>query len=154
MTNKITVLVKYPGKLPKLARIRNDYTEIQRIVKGGFEIAHVDRGLVAFVNDVSALNGMHLCCVYNGYPLFGPVIFAGSSGPETVSIPMYHLVQIDSALCDAARIIEYADEMLTENFDVNYMREIHGKDFEKYEQDVLKYIILEDEVYYGREEEA
>ena len=129
----ITVLVKEPGELPQVKRILNHHTVLSDIVGGCFDIAHIDRRLVAIVHDESAINGMDYNCTLNGYHLFGTVILASTYGQELYDVPGYLLAQL--GLYKEAQIITFLEAKQLGYSDKDIIK-YYGQDYELYREEV------------------
>lgn len=109
---KITVLVKYPGKAARLTEIENTLQAFQEVVEGNLEavplsydvlLSHIP-DICALCNDEGKINNMKanflIGNIWNGCydVIFGPVVFAGVEGEETVSLTEKQISMIKKAI--------------------------------------------------------
>lgn len=79
------VVMKEPGKDPKVTTIKNDLEGIQKAVKGFFEVVRFydDSDIVIVCNDNGKFEGMPYNFTFYGDNIVGPVFFCGEKmGPD------------------------------------------------------------------------
>ena len=87
MANKIFVLVKRPGELPRHVWISNNLESLQRYVGGYIETVTLATDLVVICNEEGRLKGLEHNCSICGVVFVGDIIMAGIDGEEFADLP-------------------------------------------------------------------
>lgn len=86
--NKISVIIKEPGRDPRHVNISHTLANLQKIVGGYIEAVTIASDLVVICDEEGRLKGYDHCCWVCGVEFVGPVIFVGFSGEDLTSIPL------------------------------------------------------------------
>lgn len=84
---KISVVIKEPGKAPRLAHIENSLECLQETVGGYIETLTLHLDAVVICDEEGRLKGLPYCCTVCGVDFVGTVIFAGVSGDNLTDLP-------------------------------------------------------------------
>lgn len=85
--NKIKVLIKRPGELPRSVWISDTLENLQRTVGGCIETVTLQRGLVVICDEEGRLKGKPHNCTVGGVEFVGDIIVAGVEGEELADYP-------------------------------------------------------------------
>lgn len=87
MAEKIKVIIKEPGKAPKIKTITNDLGALQSIVGGYIETVTLASDLVIICNEDGKLWNLPYNFDFGGQSFVGTVVFAGIDGDNFASFP-------------------------------------------------------------------
>lgn len=97
------VVTKKPNEKPLIVEIKNELSELQRIVKGHIEIVQLAPKIVVICDDEGKLKGYEPNLKYGLDILVGTVIFAGVEGEELKSLNDEQ-IEIVTNFCEAFEV--------------------------------------------------
>lgn len=87
MADKIKVLTKRPGCIPRSVWVTNSLENLQNHVAGPIETVTLGEDLVVICNEEGRIHGMPHNCVIGGVDFCGNIIIAGVAEDEFSDIP-------------------------------------------------------------------
>ena len=85
---KIKVIIKRPGSVPRSTYISNSLENLQKTVDGYIETVALSSDCVVICNEEGMLRRLPYNCNICGVDFVGTIVFAGINGDEFSDIPL------------------------------------------------------------------
>lgn len=86
--NKIKVIIKEPGKLPRVTNISDSLENLQRTVGGYIETVTLENECVIICDEEGRIKGKPHNCSICGVDFVGTIMICGVSGDAFADIPI------------------------------------------------------------------
>ena len=106
MEERISVIVKQPGRDPERVELDNTLEALQKAVGGFIETVTINDKVVVICDEEGRLKDLEPNCNVFGHSFAGPIIFAGVGGEEFASLPSV----ISSKVLEEFVIRPYAEQ--------------------------------------------
>lgn len=88
------------GKPWKALGIRDDLSQIGKLIEGRMEITDLPYHAVLITNDASIINSMHYNTTIGGLQVFGPCLILGRKGEEFCDAPEEYVLLLEGQTND------------------------------------------------------
>lgn len=88
MKEKISVIIKEPGRIPRHVNISSSLGNLQRTVGGYIEAVTLASDLVVICDEEGRFKDYEHCCTVCGVEFVGTIIFAGIEGDDFSDIKL------------------------------------------------------------------
>ena len=85
---KISVIIKEPGRVPRHVNISNTLDNLQKTVGGYIECVTLAEDMAVICDEEGRIKGKPYCCNICGVDFVGPVVIVGVNGDEFCDLPV------------------------------------------------------------------
>ena len=85
---KISVIIKEPGRVPRHVNVSNTLENLQKTVGGYIECVTLTEDMVVLCDEEGRIKGKPYCCNICGVNFVGPVVLVGVNGEVFCDLPV------------------------------------------------------------------